>query len=91
MKSQLFPNPRDSNDHHKASRSITTNLLWRCGLEGREGGGGRLSGLCCCKGHFFLSCIVLDRVWKSKVTGLGPLPRVQRKSVSQPAIRASFS
>ena len=40
MKSPLFPNPRDSNDHHKASRSITTNLLWRRGLEGREGGGG---------------------------------------------------
>ena len=39
MKSQLFPNPRDSNDHHKASRSITTNLLWRRGLEGREVGG----------------------------------------------------
>ena len=90
MKSPLFPNPRDSNDHHKASRSITTNLLWRRGLEGREGGVD--SRVCAAvKGIVFKLYSRLDRVWKSKVTGLGPLPKVQRKSVSQPAIRASFS
>ena len=45
MKSRLFPNPRDSNDHHKASRSITTNLLWTEAWVGGEEGEGGVGGV----------------------------------------------
>ena len=64
-----------------------------CGGVGWRGGrGGGDSRVCAAvKGIVFKLYSRLDRVWKSKVTGLGPLPKVQRKLVSQLAIRASFS